>query len=453
MCAMALVWVMNMVCKDTPVLVDRNAISKSGRVYALAAGLPFMAMPIQEVPLLGWTVANETVNEQNNLIASTDEDLYMGLLDGDPYNSPLQKQRDKYELTDEDWYSVSFDQVDGTSKCQFALTDDWITKKGYENEKIVSLNWPEQGINGPFRITSIKHIIPQKKPEGDAGDGFDWKPITGLFEHQSDQVYNISFENGEELGVTYQHPVYSVTAGDWKLAGQLEVGENVLTKEGEATITSSIKKGGSETVYNLEVQKLHNFLVGESGIVVHNSCTNLIEDYLIRLGRKFAKPGGQRFPNDRPTTHKFHGEHVKKLDNNGVERKLYIDQNEFPFFEEFAQKNSSGQLFKYESDFLKGYPQSLPKPYHSDDFRDANQWLQNNLSQITEPVQFPNGETSSFLRILKNNKWQEYTWHHHQDGKTLILVEQAIHNGAGHTGGGLFINVGLKGVLPGPLEP
>ena len=257
--------------KNTPVLVDRNAISKSGRVYALAAGLPFMAMPIQEVPLLSWSVANETVNEQNNLIASTDEDLYMGLLDGDPYTSPQQKQRDEYELNDSNWYSISFEQVDGTSKCHFALHDDWIKRQGYEIEKVVTLNLPEQGINGPFRVTAVKHIIPQKKPTEDAGDGYDWKPVTGLFEHQSNQVYDISFDNGEELGVTYQHPIYSTTTGGWRLAGELEIGEEVLTKSGNTKVVSSTKKEGLETVYNLEVKELHNFLVAESGVVVHNN--------------------------------------------------------------------------------------------------------------------------------------------------------------------------------------
>ena len=274
MCAMILVWMINFGRKDTPVLMaskNYNINFTNAKSLAVAAAMPIVTVPIQDIQLLDFAVAHETVNVQNNLIASTDEDLYMGLLDGDPYTSPQQKQRDKYELNDDDWYSVSFEQVEGTSKCHFALTNDWIKRQGYEAEKVVILNLPEQGIDGPFRVTAIKHIIPQKKPSEDAGDGYNWKPVTGLFEHQSDQVYEISFDNGEELGVTFQHPIYSVTIGDWRLAGELEVGEQVLTKEGEATVASSARKEGSETVYNLEVQELHNFLVGESGIVVHNN--------------------------------------------------------------------------------------------------------------------------------------------------------------------------------------
>ena len=265
--------------RNTQVVMSGNTIGRSRKVYALAAGLPFIAMPIQDVPLLSWSVSHQTVNEQNNLIASTDENLYLGLLVGDPYTSLQQKQRDQYELNNTDWYSVSFEQVDGTSKCHFALHDNWITRQGYEEEKIVNLNLPEQGINGSFRIISIKHILPQKKPEADAGDDYDWKPVTGLFEHQSDQVYNISFDNGEELGITYQHPVYSTTIGDWRLAGELEIGEKVLTYQGEAEVISSEQKEESETVYNLEIKELHNFLVDESGVVVHNNCWDEAAQY------------------------------------------------------------------------------------------------------------------------------------------------------------------------------
>jgi hypothetical protein len=434
----------------TPVLMAGNTIGQSGKIYALAVDMPVAVMPIDDVPLLSYALANKTVNSSYSMTASSD-DVYIGLTSGDPYTSQEQEHRDLYEINDTDWRAVSFQGMYSSSACHLAMHNDWIAQHGYVVDGIVNLNLPEQGITGPFRITSIKHILPQKKPETDPDDGYEWKPVTGLFIHQSDQVHNVSFDNNETLGVTARHPVFSTTYNDWRPAGELEVGEMVLAYHGEVVVTSATKKEEEATVYNLEVKDLHNFLVNASGVVVHNSCLNQIEGYLTRLGRKFAKPGGKRFPNDRPDCKTCKGGFIEKLDNNGNLKKLYIDENEFPFFEEFAQKNSFGQLFKYESDFLKGYPQSLPEG-HIDDFRDANNWLQNNLSQLTEPVQFPNGEDSSFVRILKDGKWQEYTWHHHQDGKTLLLVERAIHNGTGHTGGGLLINVGLKGALPGPVN-
>ncbi|MCP3928404.1 MAG: hypothetical protein GY705_04815 [Bacteroidetes bacterium] len=179
-------------------------------------------------------------------------------------------------LRSTDWYAVVFEEVLGNSSCKLAINEGWLKRKEYAVGAVADMNLPEQGINGPFLITSIKHLLPQKKPEDkNAEDDYEYRPVTGIFVHESANVLTLSFESGESLGVTHQHPIYSVTAGGWRLAGELEVGEKVLTKSGEETVTESEKKQGAETVYNLEVQALHNFLVGESGVVVHNECMGL----------------------------------------------------------------------------------------------------------------------------------------------------------------------------------
>jgi len=294
--------------KDTPVLMASNAnqfsLRNSTKAMAVAAAMPIVAVPIQEVQLLDYAVAHETVNATYGMTASMDvadpdrsigNDTYLGLMDKDPYTSDQQRERDKYEINDTDWNEVVFEEVYGSSTAKLALHNEWISQKGYQVEDIVDLNLPEQGISGPFRITSIKHIIPQKKPvDDDEYDDYAYKPVTALFTHESNQVYTIDFDNGESLGVTYKHPIYSVTAGDWRMAGELEVGEKVLAKVGETTVSSSVKKEGSETVYNLEVKELHNFLVGESGIIVHNSYLDdlwvLLEPLLSNIKSGLALP-------------------------------------------------------------------------------------------------------------------------------------------------------------------
>ena len=283
--------------ENTPVLVFNKNYSDSYKINfkntakAMAACIPVVALPIQEVQLLDYAVVHETVNEQNNFVASTDEGLYLELLNESPYTSLEQLRRDKYELNDTDWYGVSFEQINGTSKCHFALHNDWINKQGYETEKVVVLSLPEQGINGLFRVTSIKHIIPQKKPNRDIGDGYNWKPVTALFEHYSNQVYDISFDNGEQLGVTYHHPIYSTTTGDWRLAGELNIGEEVLTISGNTKVIKSKKKEYAEIVYNLEVKEMHNFLVGNQGTVVHNSCASAGPcDWLWDVTHQYSNP-------------------------------------------------------------------------------------------------------------------------------------------------------------------
>ncbi len=293
-CAMALKWTLKKVCKDTPVLVANKNYNSSDNPFkisnakslAVAAAMPIVAVPIQEVQLLDYAVAHETVNSTYGLTASTDDDIYLGLLDKDPYTSDQQRERDEYEINDTDWNEVVFEEVNGGSTAKLALHIHWIEKQSYEIDAVVNLDLPEMGISGPFRITSIKHILPQKKPaDDDEADDYDYKPVTGLFIHEASDVWKIKFDNGEELGVTHNHPIYSTTIGDWQFAGMLSIGEEVLTKDGGAKVVSK-KIDQSQQVYNLEIKDYHNFLVNESGIVVHN---NGLCSFLKSLFTKYSK--------------------------------------------------------------------------------------------------------------------------------------------------------------------
>ncbi len=276
----------------TPVVMACNNYSGT-KALSLAASMPIVAVPIQDVQLLNYAVAHETVNSPYGLSVSASDDVYLGLIGNDHYTSDQQRERDEYEINDVDWNEVVFEEVYGSSRAKLALHQDWIDRKSLVVDGVVNLDLPEMGISGRFRITSIKHILPQKKPvDEDRSDNFCYRPVTALFTHVSDEVYNIDFDNGDQLGVTYRHPIYSTTLGDWRLAGELEVGEEVFTKFGNTKVVSSTKKEGSETVYNLEIKELHNFLVGESGIVVHNNygIIQALIDGIHNATKAFHKP-------------------------------------------------------------------------------------------------------------------------------------------------------------------
>ena len=281
--------------KSISILMSKIAISQSGKAYAIAAMMPFAMLHVDYTPLLSYALAHKSVNSSYSLTASNDDTFIIGK---DPYTSDQQRSRDQYEIDNDHWNEVSFEEVNGTSTCKLALHNDWITNHDYTVDGIINMNLPEQGISGPFRITSIKRIIPQKKPvDEDENDEWEYRPVTGLFTHHSDAVHRITFSNNETLGVTAPHPIFSTTYNDWRLAGELEVGEKVLTYHGEATVTKTEKKAGSETVYNLEVKDLHNFLVGEVGVVVHNNYINFllnqvnIDDFvdeIILINKKYS---------------------------------------------------------------------------------------------------------------------------------------------------------------------
>lgn len=190
------------------------------------------------------------------------------------------------------------------------------------------MNLPEQGISGPFRISSIKHIVPQKEPvDEEPDDEWGYRPVTGLFTHISNQVYNITFDNTEVLGVTSSHPIYSETYKEWRQAGDLEIGEKVLTLKGTTKVVSLKPDPTPQMVYNLEVKDLHNFLVGDEGLVVHNSSWHYFTDELDKIKKyinDFIGPQGwkdnlldevEEFAGDVfiETGEKLKGEAVQKI--------------------------------------------------------------------------------------------------------------------------------------------
>ncbi len=97
-------------------------------------------------------------------------------------------------------------------------------------------------------------------------------PITGTFTHTSNDVWELIFDNADTVRVTAAHPFYSLDAQDWRLAGELRLGERVQSKDNQGILTGASYLPGKHKVYNLEVRTNHNFLVGNSGLLVHNQC-------------------------------------------------------------------------------------------------------------------------------------------------------------------------------------
>jgi hypothetical protein len=462
--AMLKVWTTKKVRKDTPILMVSNrsqlqaeneairngfidyepsqtwlGLSKSfkntGYGLALAAMPIITPVPIQDVQLFDYSVAHKSVNASYGLQANNDDTYVIG---NDPYTSDQQRSRDQYEIDNDNWNEVVFEELNGSSTCKLAMHNDWIQSKGYVTDGIVNLNLPEQGISGPFKITSIKHIIPQKKPESDPGEGYEYKPVTGLFIHHSDQVHNITFSNNETIGVTAPHPIFSTTHNDWRLAGELEVGEKVLTYHGEATVTNTEKKAGSEAVYNLEVKDLHNFLVGDVGIVVHNLCYDFIKKRF-QLNTKPGKSITGYHP--EPGTKRK----LKKQDESSLQSKADKDGKQL-------QRDQDGDLIVCYDDF--GFPDFtdyIPKiegvngqfdgvfnigSMTGDNYKDFKSALDMMKSQL--PANSP------LISINPNNVPFEidgvsYTFHHHQDCKSMVLVPSSVngskYGGAPHVGG------------------
>jgi hypothetical protein len=91
--------------------------------------------------------------------------------------------------------------------------------------------------------------------------------------------------NHDTLELAGTHPLYSLDRQQFIPTEDIKVGEHLLSKSGIITVVSKTYDATPQEVYNLEVGQWHNFLVGCSGVVVHNTgCRLLLADEVIDIG-------------------------------------------------------------------------------------------------------------------------------------------------------------------------
>jgi Pretoxin HINT domain/Domain of unknown function (DUF4280) len=115
------------------------------------------------------------------------------------------------------------------------------------------------------------------------------KPVTNTFNRTTDLLVKIELD-GEIITATPEHPFYA--NGDWKAAGLLETGDDVLLFSGKLAIVKEVKYVGTHApieiadtifeepeiidenntkVFNFEVESWHTYFVGWLGVLVHNT--------------------------------------------------------------------------------------------------------------------------------------------------------------------------------------
>jgi hypothetical protein len=108
------------------------------------------------------------------------------------------------------------------------------------------------------------------------------------------------------------------------------------------------------------------------------------------------------------------------------------DKNGFPNF----NRHSPGRDYHIQRRSTDNYDQ---------DFSNATVNLRERFPNNVLPI--PN---STAVLIKVGNTWEKYTWHHHQDGRTLIPVLSDVHNYTAHTGGQSIITKGLVDLFDAP---
>ncbi|RPI62508.1 MAG: hypothetical protein EHM48_03980 [Planctomycetaceae bacterium] len=143
------------------------------------------------------------------------------------------------------------------------------------------------------------------RPEDDADAPLELRPVTAVYQNVVCELRRVtvtdSTGNVEELGVTTEHPIYSVTRG-WVRAADLAIGEEITSADGRVMhVTANLVEAHPEGIvtYNFQVEEGHTYFVAdglgeESWIWVHNTCAGYNHFFPVSLGNKIPR-GNTKF--------------------------------------------------------------------------------------------------------------------------------------------------------------
>ena len=236
-------------------------------------------------------------------------------------------------------------------------------------------------------------------------------------------------------------------------ASDLRVGDELELADGNSAYVVEIERefaepGESFATYNFSVEKNHTYFVGELGVWVHNTgnpCDQAFDLFVdgLKNGKNEADALRDAFKHIRNVeksdalVQKHLDDLLKVLDKEAIPVKglkngklagkvhrhsgVPFDLEGFPIFESVGDVKLPTKLIgKHVSD---------PKQ-----FRESSRQL---WEQIKDSSSAQSAFTPDQLKAIREGreKIPGYTWHHHQDGVTMQLVDEISHSLTGHSGG------------------
>lgn len=364
---------------------------------------PSLAAPIQDVQVDDMVKSYRHENEY--LMVSAEEGAI---------NVAGWQYYDYLDITPDTWQIGKFiiEEREGAFvEMEANRPKEWFERRGLtKTGDRAYFHLPEVGISGTATLAAVRPtVINTGETRALNREGIVDRPVIATFRRYAPVTSDYHFSDGSKIGATAEHPFFSVERNRYIAVGELLPGEQVMTA-GQKVVRfiAGKQRDRGETVYNFEVWRAHNYFVGGAGekvwLLVHNSYPNIIqlEDWLqnpMINGRKplnFSKRG-------------------QTLTTNSGYR-VHINEYGFPDFTPYVQTNADGEpyYFTFRVGELDGN--------HTSDFAKVNKALGFGDSSDAHLNEFPN-----------------HTWHHHEDGKTLMLVPKALNNpqlgGLSHTGG------------------
>jgi RHS repeat-associated protein len=157
------------------------------------------------------------------------------------------------------------------------------------------------------------------------------RPVKQVFVTPDRPVLALVVEHGdgttEVIRATEDHP-FATPSGGWVTARMLQPGDQLVTAGAvDARVLGGWTESGTHSVYNLEVEGMHTYFVGDAGVWVHNICTE--DDALLLAPEEAAiREVGARSAGTaaRPKHHVFPQEEREFFELRGFTEERSIDR-------------------------------------------------------------------------------------------------------------------------------
>ncbi|MFF5234696.1 LamG-like jellyroll fold domain-containing protein [Dactylosporangium sp. NPDC000521] len=243
----------------------------------------------------------------------------------------------------------------------------------------------------------------------------------------TDLVVTIEHGADDEVATvktTWHHPFWNDVTAAWVDAQDLKVGDQLRTADGSLATVSSVRNYAAEAeMFDLTVSEIHTYsiLVGDVPVVVHNyNCGDGDDD---------------DFRPAPAVDSEIHG--PRQLSSRGVEIPPGVQR--LPSGRLPANFSQAGRTFEGETwtpDLQNRFPNGV---------RMTNAGYPDFSPYAVEQVVFggdgfAGNTTTDFtdadrMAGMTGRRPRGWTWHHHEDGRTMQLILTEVHNGVRHAGG------------------
>ncbi|WP_430613960.1 polymorphic toxin-type HINT domain-containing protein [Flavobacterium sp. JP2137] len=119
---------------------------------------------------------------------------------------------------------------------------------------------------------AIEDVVPgqQVYAYNFALDKLEVRSVTETYRNRTEVYICIQTQNGK-IEATGKHQFWNPLEKKWIMANSLEVGMNLLDSKGQYIVIQSLEiKASIVPTYDLEIEELHNYYVGEDEVLTHN---------------------------------------------------------------------------------------------------------------------------------------------------------------------------------------